>query len=277
MAGVSVKERAKTSSAEENDGEPDVRRERSRQGALFAGLRRSGDRSALEALVESYTPLARTLARRYYNTSEPYEDLCQVAQLGLIKAIQRFDPERGFPFQAFAIPTILGELRRYFRNSSWAVHVPRGVQERALEVRDAERALAEEHGRAPTVSELAQFMELSIEHVLDALHALRGYSSVSLDAPRASDSHEGDGTYAETIGEEDGRFELVELGASLDVGLRLLEPGQREMLRLRYVEEMTQAQIAERFEISQMQVSRLLRRCLEQLRELTGASVQSLG
>lgn len=273
MAGVTFEERARSSSvADEEGGERSARRERARQDALFARLRRTGDQAALNALVESFTPLARALARRYYNTSEPYEDLCQVAQLGLIKAIQCFDLSKGFPFQAYAIPTILGELRRYFRNSSWAVHVPRGVQERALEVRDAERALADERGRAPTVSQLAQFMELSIEQVLDALHALRGYSTVSLDAPRANDSYDEDSTYAETIGDEDARFELIELSASVELALRLLEPSQREMLRLRYVQEMTQSQIAEHFGISQMQVSRLLRRCLEQLRELTGVT-----
>ncbi|HEX3852503.1 MAG TPA: SigB/SigF/SigG family RNA polymerase sigma factor [Polyangiaceae bacterium] len=246
-------------------------RERATHMALFARLRHTGEKATFDRLVECFTPLARTLARRYKNTSEPYEDLCQVAQLGLIKAIQRFDPERGFPFQAYAIPTILGELRRYFRNSSWAAHVPRGVQERALEVRDAERALNDELGRAPTVFELAQFMELSVEHVIDAMQALRAYGSVSLDAPRANDSHDEDGTYAETFGDEDPRFELVELGVSLESALATLEPRQREMLRMRYIEEMTQSQIAERIGVSQMQVSRLLRRCLAELRELTGA------
>jgi RNA polymerase sigma-B factor len=248
------------------------KRERARQSRLFAQLYDTGERAAFDQLVECFGPLARSLARRYNNTSEPYEDLCQVAQLGLIKAIQQFDPDRGFPFQAYAIPTILGELRRYFRNSSWSVHVPRGVQERALEVRDTERALNEEHGRSPTVPELAQFMELSVEQVLEAMHALRSYGSVSLDAPRANDSHDEDGSYAETIGEEDGRFDLVELGASLSPALAMLEPDQRELLRMRYIEEMTQSQIAQRIGVSQMQVSRLLQRCLAELRDLAGVS-----
>jgi RNA polymerase sigma-B factor len=246
------------------------RREDTKHRILFARLRRTGEQATLEQLVECFTPLVRTLARRYNNTSEPYEDLCQVAQLGLIKAIQRFDPERGFPFQAYAIPTILGELRRYFRNSSWAVHVPRGVQERALDLRDTERALSDEHGRSPTVFELAQFMEITVEQVLDAMQALRAFGAVSLDAPRTNDSHDEDSTYVETIGDEDARFELVELGASLGPALALLEPRQREMLRMRYIDEMTQSQIAERLGVSQMQVSRLLQRCLAELRELTG-------
>ncbi len=244
---------------------------RVRQRALFARLRRTGEKATFDQLVECFTPLASSLARRYNNTSEPYEDLFQVAQLGLIKAIQRFDPERGFPFPAYAIPTILGELRRYFRNSSWAAHVPRGIQERALEVRDTERVLSDELGRSPTVFELAQFMELDIEQVLDAMQALRAFGAVSLDAPRANDSHDEDSTYAETIGDEDARLELVELGVSLDSALAQLEPREREMLRMRYVEELTQAQIAERIGVSQMQVSRLLKRCLAELRELTGA------
>jgi RNA polymerase sigma-B factor len=247
-------------------------RERARHDQLFARLHRTGEKAAFDQLVEGFGPLARSLARRYNNTSEPYEDLCQVAQLGLVKAIQQFDPERGFPFQAYAIPTILGELRRYFRNSSWSVHVPRGVQERALEVRDTERALNDEHGRAPTVPELAQFMELSVEQVLEAMQALRSYGSVSLDAPRANDSHDEDSSYAETIGEEDRRFDLVELGASLSPALAMLEPDQRELLRMRYIEEMTQSQIAQRIGVSQMQVSRLLQRCLAELRELAGVS-----
>jgi RNA polymerase sigma-B factor len=243
-----------------------------RRDELLVRLHRTGEKAAFDQLVECFAPLARSLARRYNNTSEPYEDLCQVAQVGLIKAIQQFDPERGFPFQAYAIPTILGELRRYFRNSSWSVHVPRGVQERALEVRDTERALNEEHGRSPTVPELAQFMELSVEQVLEAMQALRSYGSVSLDAPRANDSHDEDGSYAETIGEEDRRFDLVELGASLSPAFAMLEPDQRELLRMRYIEEMTQSQIAQRIGVSQMQVSRLLQRCLGELRELAGVS-----
>jgi RNA polymerase sigma-B factor len=238
-------------------------------GTLFARSRR-GDRVAREQLLSHFTPLARGLARRYNNTSEPYEDLCQVAQLGLVKALDRYDPERGIPFQAFAVPTILGELRRYFRNCGWAVHVPRGVQERALKLRDAERELGEQRGRAPTVYELAQFMELSTGEVIEGLQALRGYDAVSLDAPRPSDSGE-ESAYVEGIGEEDSRYELVELSASLTPALQKLEPRDRVILQLRFFEELTQTQIAERIGVSQMQVSRLLQRCLVELRELAGA------
>jgi RNA polymerase sigma-B factor len=244
--------------------------------ALFRRWR-AGEVAARDRLAEGYSSLARNLARRYSNTSEPYEDLCQVAQLGLVKALDRFDPDRGFLFQAFAIPTILGELRRHFRNCSWSVHVPRGVQERALELRDVERALGEEQGHAPTVSELAQFMELSVEEALDARQALRGFAAHSLDAPRGSEPEDEDGSFLETVGEDDVHYELVELRASLTDAMATLEPRQREMLRLRFFEELTQTQIAERIGVSQMQVSRLLRRCLEQLRERTEESTQALG
>ena len=131
------------------------------------------------------------------------EDLYQVAQLGLVKAIDGYDPDRGFRFTAYAVPTILGELRRYFRSATWAVHVPRAAQERALEVRDAERTLTDERGHSPTVSELAQFMELSIEEVLDGMQAMRALGSVSLDAPRGSDGAEEGGSIADMIGGED--------------------------------------------------------------------------
>jgi RNA polymerase sigma-B factor len=230
-----------------------------------------GDRGARDQLVARFSPLARRLARRYRHTSEPYDDLYQVAQLGLVKAIDGFDPARGCPFKAYAIPTVLGELRRHFRSSSWAVHVPRAAQERALEVRDAERALADENGRSPTVSELAQFLELSEEEVLDALQALRALGSVSLDAPRGSDAEDEKTSYADMLGSDDRRYELVELDADLVQALRALEPRQRRILHMRFFEELTQRQIAERIGVSQMQVSRLLAQCLEEIREITHA------
>lgn len=246
-------------------------------GALFARWQRHGDAAAREELVVRFSSLARSLARRYRNTSEPYEDLYQVAQLGLVKAIDGYDPDRGPSFTAYAVPTILGELRRHFRNASWAVHVPRATQERALAVRDAERALADEHGHSPTVSELAQFMELSLEEVLDGAQALRAMGSLSLDAPRGSDAGDDESSYVDMLGSEDARYELVELDADLAGALRLLQPRQREILRLRFFEELSQSQIAERIGVSQMQVSRLLAKCLAELRELTRVSERPAG
>jgi RNA polymerase sigma-B factor len=239
---------------------------------LFARWQRHGDNAAREELIARFSSLSRRLARTYRNTSEPYEDLYQIAQLGLVKAIDGYDPERGFTFNAYAIPTILGELRRHFRSASWTAHVPRAMQERALEVRNAERALADEHGRSPTVGELAQFMELSVEEVLDAMQALRALGSVSLDAPCGVDTEDEGSSYADMFGEEDSNYELVELGVDLTVALRLLQPRQREILRMRFVEGLTQSQIAREIGVSQMQVSRLLARCLTELREITEAS-----
>jgi len=247
------------------------------EASLFRRWKAAGDRLAREALIREYTPLSRSLARRYGRSSEPFDDLFQVAQLGLLKAIDRYDPDRGFPFKAFAVPTILGEMRRYFRDSGWSVHVPRGAQERALQVREAQQQLSEDCGHAPSVSQLSQYLELGAEEVLDGLRALAGYGTLSLDAPRRGGEEDESGSYAESVGEEDTRFELIELGLSVGSALEQITPREREILHLRFVEDLTQTQIAERIGVSQMQVSRLLRRCLDQLRELTEAPDEASG
>jgi RNA polymerase sigma-B factor len=238
--------------------------------ALFARWQRGRDAAAREALVRRYMPLARGLARRYGRSSEPFEDLLQVASLGLLKALDRYDAERGHAFASFAVPTILGEMRRYFRDSGWAVHVPRGAQERALKVRDAQERLANELGRAPTAGQLAEYLELDFEDVVDSLQAIQAYETLSLDAPRPRADGE-PVAYGETLGHDDERFELVELDATVTAALGHIAPREREILRMRFVEDLTQTEIAERVGISQMQVSRLLRRSLEQLRALAQA------
>ncbi len=237
---------------------------------LFTRWQRDGDPVARELLVARYMGLARSLARRYGRSSEPFEDLAQVASLGLLKALDRYDASRGYPFASFAVPTILGEMRRYFRDSGWAIHVPRGAQERALKVRDAKEQLANEHGRAPSVSELAQYLEFDAEHVIDALQAIQGYETLSLDAPRPGTEGEVL-AYGDSVGREDERYELVELDATITAVLAHIPPREQAILRMRFVEDLTQTEIAERIGISQMQVSRLLRRSLEQLRTLTDA------
>jgi RNA polymerase sigma-B factor len=247
------------------------------EASLFRRWKVGGDRLARESLIREYTPLSRSLARRYGRSSEPFDDLFQVAQLGLLKAIDRYDPDRGFPFKAFAVPTILGEMRRYFRDSGWSVHVPRGAQERALQVREAQQQLSEDCGHAPSVSQLSQYLEIATDEVLDGLRALAGYGTLSLDAPRRGGEEDEGGSYAESVGEEDRRFELIELGLSVGSALEQITPREREILHLRFVEDLTQTQIAERIGVSQMQVSRLLRRCLDQLRELTEASDEASG
>jgi RNA polymerase sigma-B factor len=241
-----------------------------REAQLFA-RHIEGDQSAREALVRRFMPLARSLARRYDRSSEPFEDLLQVASLGLLKALDRFDPALGHPFASFAVPTILGEMRRHFRDAGWSVHVPRGSQERALKVRDAQERLANARGRAATVNELAEYLELSTEEIIDALQAIQAYESLSLDAPRPGATDEAT-TYGDAMGEEDARYELVELDATVSSVLGRIPQREREILSMRFVEDLTQTEIAERVGISQMQVSRLLRRSLEQLRALTATS-----
>jgi RNA polymerase sigma-B factor len=237
---------------------------------LFTRWQRHGDEAAREVLVRRYLPLANRLARRYLRSSEPFEDLQQVASLGLLKALDRFDPSRGRPFQSFAVPTMLGEIRRYFRDSGWSVHVPRGTQERALQVRDAQEAFANEHGHAPTVNQLAVYLELDAEDVIDALIAIQGYKTLSLDTPRPREEDDAAISYGNSIGDEDGRYELVELDATVTAVLGQIPPRERRILHMRFVEDLTQTEIAARVGISQMQVSRLLRRSLETLRTLTG-------
>jgi RNA polymerase sigma-B factor len=240
-------------------------------GELFARWQQDGDQTAREALVERFMPLARSLARRYDRSSEPFEDLLQVAALGLLKAMDRFDPSRGPAFASFAIPTILGEMRRYFRDSGWSLHVPRGDKERALKVRDAQEAFANEHGHAPTVSQLAQYLELEDEQVIDALLAIQAYESLSLDAPRPGADDDAI-TYGDSVGEDDARYELIELDATVVAVLDQIPARERQILRMRFVDGLTQTQIAAQVGVSQMQVSRLLRRSLEQLRALTQES-----
>jgi RNA polymerase sigma-B factor len=235
---------------------------------LFELWHRDGDIAAREALVRRFMPLARRLARRYERSSEPFEDLLQVASLGLLKALDRFDPSRGHPFSSFAVPTILGEMRRYFRDSGWSVHVPRGEQERALKVRDAQETFANEHGHAPTVNQLAEYLEVESGQVIEAMQAIQAYEALSLDAPRPG--ADGDAmTYGEAVGSDDERYELVELDATVSAVLEKIPKRERMILRMRFVEDLTQTEIASRVGVSQMQVSRLLRRSLDQLRALT--------
>ena len=223
-----------------------------------------------EELVTRFLPLARKLARRYSGAHEPFDDLLQVASLGLVKAIDRYDTSRGTAFSSFAVPTILGELKRYFRDLGWSVHVPRGAQELALKVEDGRQQLMTRNGRPPSVPELAEFLELSIEEVLEALETAGAHHTASLDSPR-EDGDEESGTLADHFGRVDERFDLVDAKVTISEAARHLGARERRVLLLRFVEDLTQSQIAEIIGVSQMQVSRILRRALEQLRELTQA------
>ncbi len=228
---------------------------------------------ARAALVKRFMPLARSLARRYERSSEPLDDLLQVASLGLLKAIDRFDPDRGNAFASFAVPTILGELRRYFRDCCWDVHVPRAAQERTLRLEQAQRRLTSDQGRPPSVAELARYLELDPEQVLDAMTAAQAYGALSLDQPCASRNGERSASYADLLGEPDERYALVDDGLTVAAALEHLPQRERLVLELRFAEDLTQSEIAQRIGVSQMQVSRLLRRALGQLRILTRAEV----
>ena len=235
---------------------------------LFRLWHHDGDRQARNRLIENYVPLARKLARRYASSGESLEDLTQIACLGLVKAVERFEPERGFAFTSFAVPTIVGELKRYFRDSAWALHVDRGAQERARKVIDAQSKITLQTGRAPTVPDLAQYLEIGEEEVLEGLQTAEAYDAVSLDAPVQSDG-DGELSRLETLGGDDDRLEAVDDHATLYSATRHLPERERQILYLRFGEDLTQSEIAARIGVSQMQVSRLLRRSLARLRELT--------
>ena len=235
---------------------------------LLLRYHQHGDAAAREELVERFLPLARQLARRYQRTNEPLDDLMQVASVGLVKAIDRFDPERGTAFSTYAVPTILGELKRYFRDSGWAVHVPRGMQERVMKLDTAAQELHRRIGRSPSPKELGTELGLSEEEVLEAMEAASAYDAVSLEQQKG-DPDESKDTFQDSLGTEEERYELVEYGAAIAPTLKALTPRERLILHLRFVEDLTQSEIAERIGVSQMHVSRLIRRSLAQLRAAT--------
>ena len=236
-------------------------------GELFARAR-AGDERAREELVERYLPLAGRLARRYQRSEEPLEDLTQVASLGLLKAVDRYDPARDTAFSSFAVPTILGELRRHFRDRTWSVRVPRELQELALRVDKTASALSSEHGRAPTVGEIAVALDVSEEQVLEALQAAGAYRASSLDAPRSGAGEDVAGeSVADAIGVQESGFERAEERATLGPMFARITERERLVLTLRFVEDLTQGEIGERIGVSQMQVSRMIRHALARLRE----------
>jgi RNA polymerase sigma-B factor len=216
--------------------------------------------------VRRFLPLARKLARRYYGGGEPLEDLVQVANVGLLKAVNRFDEHRQVSFSSYAVPTITGELKRYFRDNAWSLHVPRGLRERGLAVHKATREVGERQGRTPTTGELAERLELDESEVVEAQAAYTAFSAASLDEPVA---HDDDGTpqvRLDTLGGEDDSFELAEARVTVGPKVRELSSDERRVLHMRFVEDRTQSDIATRVGVSQMQVSRILRRTLEKLR-----------
>ncbi|KOG07735.1 RNA polymerase sigma factor SigF [Streptomyces viridochromogenes] len=221
---------------------------------------------ARNTLIEMNMSLVRFAAGRFRGSGQDMEDIVQVGTIGLIKAIDRFEISREVQFTSFAVPYIVGEIKRFFRDTSWAVHVPRRLQEARIELAKATEELGTRLGRAPKVSELAALMNLTEEEVIEARIASNGYTSASLDAAISSESDEHDATLTEFIGEEDPALELVEDFHALAPLLADLSERDRVILHLRFVEELTQAEIGRRLSVSQMHVSRLITRLLARLR-----------
>jgi len=231
---------------------------------LLAAFAERPDPQLRAALVERYLPLARSIARRYARGAEPLDDLFQVASVGLIKALDRFDPARGVAFSSFAVPTIAGELRRYFRDRTWAVRPPRDLQERALAVERTSEELTNRLGRSPTVPQIGQALELPDEDVLEAMQALRAGAATSLSAPRGADE-DGSRTVEDTIGADEAGFALAEQRVTYEQLARRLTERERRVLELRFEGDMTQEEIGKQVGVSQMQVSRVLRQALAKL------------
>jgi RNA polymerase sigma-B factor len=246
---------------------PDERAARAQEDRkLLVRYRSAGDPAAREQLVRRFLPLARQLARRYQRGGEQLDDLVQVASLGLLKAIDRFDPERETAFSSFAVPTILGELKRHFRDKGWSVRVPRDLQEMAVKVDRVAEEMSRELGRAPTPAEIAERTGATQEQVLEAREAAGAYRAVSLDRSRSDEQEEGD-SYADVVGAEDPGFGLAEDSATVGRLMRVLSEREREVLRLRFEEDLTQSEIGQRVGVSQMHVSRLIRQSIARLRE----------
>jgi RNA polymerase sigma-B factor len=222
-------------------------------------------RSTLRArAIEAWLPLARHLAQRFNGRGEPVDDLFQIATIGLIKAIDRFDPEYGNDFAAYAVPTIVGEIKRHFRDRTWDIRVPRRLQELKLDINEATSTLSQKLGRSPTVADIAEYLHRSEDEVLEGLDSARAYSAVSLQTlvGTSEDSTE----LGDLLGADDNEMELAEFRAALGPALETLSPREQQIVLLRFFGNLTQTQIAERVGISQMHVSRLLARSLAALR-----------
>ncbi len=219
---------------------------------------------ARDQLVRLHLPLVEHCARRFRNRGEPFEDLVQVGTIGLIKSIDRFDSERGVEFSTYATPTIIGEIKRYFRDKGWAIRVPRRLQELRMQISATSSELTQTLGRSPTPRELAEAIGCSVEEIVEGIESSNAYSTLSLDA--TDDSEDGAASMLDAIGVDDEGLEHVEIRESIKPLLDLLDPREKRILLLRFFKNMTQSQIAEEIGVSQMHVSRLLNRTLEQLR-----------
>jgi RNA polymerase sigma-B factor len=241
--------------------------------ALLRRYHEQGDRAAREQLIERYMSLVRSLARRYANRGEQLDDLIQIGAIGLIKAIDRFDLGRGVELTTYATPNIIGEIKRHFRDKGWAVRVPRGLQELSVQLSRLVEQLTVELGRSPTIAEIAEAANVEEEAVLEALESGRAYTSVSLSSAGGPDDDD-ELDPLESIGSEEHQYEISEDRAVLAPGFQALDERERRILHLRFFEGLTQSQIAQQVGISQMHVSRLIRRSLEKIRdEISGEDV----
>ena len=232
---------------------------------LLRRYHHDGDVEARERLIEQYLPLVRSLARRYSYRGEQLEDLVQVGCIGLIKAIDRFDVDRGVVLTTYATPNIIGEIKRHFRDKGWSIRVPRGLQELNVKLSKLIEELTVQLERSPTIPELAKAASVEEEEVLEALETGQAYSTLSLSAPSSGDDNE-DLDPLESLGELEPEYEVSEDRAVLAPGLRVLDERERKILHLRFYDGLTQSQIAQQVGISQMHVSRLIRRSLEKMR-----------
>jgi RNA polymerase sigma-B factor len=258
---------------EYSDASGGIEATRRRSAELFAQLRDDSlpdatreevREQAREALVHLHLPLVEHCARRFRNRGEPFEDLVQVGTIGLIKAVDRFDLDRGVEFSTYATPTIIGEIKRYFRDKGWAIRVPRRLQELRMQIGAASADLTQSLGRSPTPRELAERIGCSVEDILEGIESSNAYSTLSLDATDSTDDSVG--SMLDAIGIDDENLEHVEIRESIKPLLDRLEAREKRILLLRFFKNMTQSQIAEEIGVSQMHVSRLLSRTLEQLR-----------
>jgi RNA polymerase sigma-B factor len=250
-------------SGEQNEDHTIQRRAGELQLARFSRTRTETER---DALFERYLPLARSLAARYRHTSEPFDDLLQVASIGLLKALERYDPQRGYAFSSFAVPTILGELRRHLRDHTWSVHVPRDLQELGQRLTPATDQLSGELGRPPTIAELAERLGIDDEQVLDAREAIAAHSPASLDERVSTEDQSA--TLGDLLGAEDQALGTVEEAVLVDHYLGHLPARSRMVLRLRFEKDLKQREIGAILGVSQMHVSRLIRQSLEQLQAI---------
>ncbi|HZE28640.1 MAG TPA: SigB/SigF/SigG family RNA polymerase sigma factor [Gaiellaceae bacterium] len=234
---------------------------------LLRRYHEQGDLAAREQLIEQYMSLVRSLARRYSYRGEQLEDLVQIGAIGLIKAIDRFDVNRGVELTTYATPNIIGEIKRHFRDRGWSVRVPRGLQELNIQLSRLIEELTVQNGRSPTIPELAKAASVTDEEVLEALESGRAYSSLSLSAGSGGHDEDGELDPLESLGTEEHQYEVSEDRAVLEPGFRVLDERERKILHLRFFEGLTQSQIAQQVGISQMHVSRLIRRSLEKIRE----------